>query len=334
MLDASRRIAGEASYDPFGRPNRVALHAGTPHPYVDGQDVQLAAWTQVPGPGMVTRHRARFHRLETDAAGGDAVYFTDGVGGATLGSPKADEASGLWSGWLSPAGGQVVTRFRANAAGRGGANAAFGADLEGYEFQRYQLGAQPFWTPLRFPGQYADAETDLFENWNRYYDASTGRYLQPEPMLARPEYVRAMTERGLSVPAYAYALNNPFHWTDRNGLEVQNNSPNAVFIKGEHDETYCLAPGDTFPGKQDGVYGPDGTIYKTTDGVDAIVNPDGSIDTFGGSAIGQALHPYTGGMWEGWPRQRFFTWRHPDWPAPNASGPSACQQKRVSQCRP
>ena len=36
------------------------------------------------------------------------------------------------------------------------------------------------WTPLRFPGEYADAETDFFENWNRYLDSARGRYLQPE----------------------------------------------------------------------------------------------------------------------------------------------------------
>ena len=29
---------------------------------------------------------------------------------------------------------------------------------------RSQSGAQPFWTSLRFPGQYYDAETDLFQN--------------------------------------------------------------------------------------------------------------------------------------------------------------------------
>ena len=30
---------------------------------------------------------------------------------------------------------------------------------------------------LRYPGQYTDAETDLFLNHNRYYDAETGRYI-------------------------------------------------------------------------------------------------------------------------------------------------------------
>jgi RHS repeat-associated protein len=85
--------------------------------------------------------------------------------------------------------------------------------VEAFEYQRYQTGAQPFWTSMRFPGQYYDAETDLFENWNRYYDPGVGRYLQPEPVLAVGPN---------SLPAYAYAANNPMRFTDRTG-----NAPGA-----------------------------------------------------------------------------------------------------------
>lgn len=37
-------------------------------------------------------------------------------------------------------------------------------------------------TPLRFPGQYADAETGLHYNYQRYYDPGTGSYLTPDPL--------------------------------------------------------------------------------------------------------------------------------------------------------
>jgi len=52
------------------------------------------------------------------------------------------------------------------------------------EHRRYEIGQQPFWTPLRFPGQYYDAESDLFENWNIDTKPNIGRYLQLEPLLS------------------------------------------------------------------------------------------------------------------------------------------------------
>ena len=42
------------------------------------------------------------------------------------------------------------------------------------------------YTPLRFPGQYHDAETGLHYNLNRYYDPETGRYLSHDPLGLEP----------------------------------------------------------------------------------------------------------------------------------------------------
>jgi RHS repeat-associated protein len=87
-----------------------------------------------------------------------------------------------------------------------------------YEYRRHELGVVPYFPKLRFPGQYHDEETDLNENWHRYYYPFAGRYLSPEPMLQSPAYVRRMAQGGTSTPSYAYGLNNPLRNTDPTGL--------------------------------------------------------------------------------------------------------------------
>ncbi|MFQ6195561.1 DUF6531 domain-containing protein [Streptomyces sp. NPDC000405] len=60
--------------------------------------------------------------------------------------------------------------------------------------------------PLRFPGQYEDAETGLHYNYFRYYDVEVAGYLTPDPMGLEP-----------APNNYAY-VSNPLSWLDPLGL--------------------------------------------------------------------------------------------------------------------
>ncbi|PJE98252.1 type IV secretion protein Rhs [Streptomyces carminius] len=62
------------------------------------------------------------------------------------------------------------------------------------------------YTPLRFPGQYADPETGLHYNHFRHYDPDTGRYTTPDPLGLTPS------------PNPVTYPHNPHTWTDVLGL--------------------------------------------------------------------------------------------------------------------
>ncbi|HEY4091632.1 MAG TPA: RHS repeat-associated core domain-containing protein [Luteibacter sp.] len=93
---------------------------------------------------------------------------------------------------------------------------AVGAIVWGWAYQGNPFGEQVptstngYVLNLRFPGQYYDAESGIVYNVNRYFDASTGRYLQSDPIgLAG----------GLST--YGYVAGNPLGAVDPQGLAQQ-----------------------------------------------------------------------------------------------------------------
>ena len=59
---------------------------------------------------------------------------------------------------------------------------------------------------LRFPGQWFQLEAGLHYNWHRHYDATLGRYTQPDPPRVRgwSECLRVCAERSLRLRRTTY----------------------------------------------------------------------------------------------------------------------------------
>ena len=233
MLDGSRRVAGVGEYDVHGMVNRSRVAAATARPYGTNLDVTLLAMQQPQDAGVKVDLRAHFEKLETEVGsdGGLADYaeLRDGTSSSQLAGPYTGNLGPFWTSWVSPTGDTVNLKFRSDGevcCGFGYCGpwcAAQGPSVDRWEYRKYQSTATWFWVPLRLAGQYEDAETELHENWNRFYEPPSGRYLSPEPLLQSPRYVKRMAKRGMSVPTYAYAANNPLRYTDADGRALRVN---------------------------------------------------------------------------------------------------------------
>ncbi|RXS85346.1 RHS repeat protein [Streptomyces sp. TM32] len=90
------------------------------------------------------------------------------------------------------------------------------------------------YTPIRFPGQYFDAETQLHYNLHRYYDPETARYTTPDPLGLAP------------APNPATYVHNPHTWADPLGL-----SPDYITVYRKQTD---------HPGSQRIKIGPNGEV--------------------------------------------------------------------------
>jgi RHS repeat-associated protein len=246
MLSPFGNIAGTGEYDLFGHLNRVFIDAETSHPYGTTNGV-FATFAQATPPGFSTDFRVLVDVLDLNwqdanpavcanwarLRAWDWLDIRDGSGRTY--ESRAGSTGLFATFWATPPGSafQLAMRnvgtctFTPDATGNCTTScdgvvqprSKSGVVAASYEYRRYQTA--PFWTPLRFPGQYYDDESDLIENWNRYYDPATGRYLQLEPYLETPTNVTMAAKSAQALPSYAYALNDPLNKADPDGLRFR-----------------------------------------------------------------------------------------------------------------
>ncbi|MDP3151308.1 MAG: RHS repeat-associated core domain-containing protein [Archangium sp.] len=198
--------AGTSTYEVLGYSNRREYRVGSPHGSAGTTPVATLTPTMPPGfdgPLRVLMSRSNYSTSSSVSLAG------------VVQSPLQGNKSHVWSDWQ-------YSSTNSWALSWTGSGSDYGFDMEAYEVRAKQAWVWWAWTPLRFPGQYFDPETELHENWNRYYDPSTGRYLSPEPMLQDLSYVVSIAKGGVLVPAYSYAFNNTLHYTDETGLFALN----------------------------------------------------------------------------------------------------------------
>jgi RHS repeat-associated protein len=265
VVDSAGRLAGAADYDAFGRVNEVSKRADVPAPrpgpvtaayptgryafgaYTPNQNVDLAVLSQ-PWGSSRQRVQMRVNYAQVNTPGGmasstDKTWVTLGSGAQVAPTPTPEDrwyAGRLYAtstNWFeAPANGDVRVKWASGPTQQ--PQEYTGATVRSYEYRRFELGAQPTWVALRFPGQYADAETGLFENWNRFYDPSTGRYTATDPMTP--------AANGSGLAPFAYASNNPLSLSDRSGL-----APDSLVKAWEAIiQMTIAAPGDTFETKE------------------------------------------------------------------------------------
>lgn len=195
-------------YDPFGR--RVAKQRL-------GPDGAISEETRFAWDGMQLAEERRTAEGVTTAVTWDY-------------RPSGDEPVAQTSrSWLADAPAEIIdSRFHAIAA-----------DLVGSPAELVDAAGQVVWyqtnglwgnqiavstrdganCPLRFPGQYFDAETGLHYNVHRYYDPHTARYLSPDPLGLSP-----------SANPYTYVA-NPVLIGDPLGLAGYKNPKNGQWAR-------------------------------------------------------------------------------------------------------
>jgi RHS repeat-associated protein len=225
-FDSSRLISGVLEYDPFGRVNFGSHWADMrPQPQAWYGCVWLANWIKASHP-LPSEARTYFPIMDISPGTGSRGYVSqwrsDSQGGNFVVAPSSADI-GWWQSdfympWASVSNGDYLHIMYCASDTQAYTPQATGVTLGGFEYRRMESGTTHWIPPFRFPGQYQDSETGFYENWNRYYDPQTGRYLSPEPLLEEPRTVASRLQEARPMSVYSYASNNPLANVDPEGL--------------------------------------------------------------------------------------------------------------------
>ena len=209
-------IAGTGTYQAFGALNRREARFAPPHNQVGGP------WTTTLTPGFPTGFDGPLRFLANRANYVSSSSTKTTLNGTT--QPLGGNRAHVWSNWVTSATNTWPVSYQSNSASH------YGIDVEAYEFRMKKSGITWAWTPLRFPGQYFDPESELHNNWNRFYGPQWGRYLSPDPALQDALQVAGALMARKFNEAYAYASNAPTRFVDPKGLR-----------SSDHEERICEA---------------------------------------------------------------------------------------------
>lgn len=264
-FDSSRNIAGVLEYDPYGAVNRVE-HWGEIAPHQNSGCWWVASWMKQ-GTGPLTREvRAVLPRVDipnyTGSGGGCIGQYKSNPYQNPYGAPAGSDTCGPKTdfkfGWTTLADAEGLHVLYCSYDNNISPQPA-GVTVRGYDYKKYEAGAVHYMPPFRFPGQYFDEETGFHENWNRYYEPLTGRYLSPEPLLQNPRKVADDAQSGYLTATYAYARNNPISVSDPDGnwpWEIRTQRTGKLWYWGHDGSTAaggacnCHVRIDTRPGSQ------------------------------------------------------------------------------------
>ncbi|WP_237613853.1 RHS repeat domain-containing protein, partial [Pseudomonas syringae] len=177
--------------------------------------------------------------------------------------------------------------------------------------------------PLRFQGQYFDAETGLHYNRHRYYNPGTGRFLTPDPI---------KLAGGLN--NYQY-VPNPTGWVDPLGLnccpspDSSATSPTpAVLDEGVTPPSVIESKPDFYVGHS----GPDSTMPSTGYRYIRYKNDDGTLNEYGQDTIRLKEAPVTYAGFEkhetGKSARNAYQVKGPE-VGPDANGPGSWSDSRI-----